>query len=335
MQTTKAQIEAIVNELDLEQVRLYSLFEELGTMQAVAKIVCRSSNTVRDRMNAANKLFERTFGHDLLTTNRGHYELTLHGHYVAQSYPDLTDFIGRMVDRYRSAKPVYEVPCTMNTLPLFYDLAKAMPESTEFMLRPDPKRTADLQVHPDQPGPCRITFCSILASSDQYHSDEVVNQILPTIKMIVVESESLFLLGKKSLELPGEPDIATVISQGIKLLMPTDGVAWMFTQENAPQWHERNPHLHTPIPYKDYGLEMLRHENRAAMVLHGSVNQYLEQNPDMRIWPLHQIHNMEHKALTGLVIDQRVDMNEVHFEQIRDIALRVFGPDNHTEGDPA
>jgi hypothetical protein len=331
--TTSDQIEEIVTHLDLEQVRLFSLFAHKGSFNGVGLVVHRSSNTVRDRMLHASKLFESVFGHALLKVERGHYGLTTHGQYVAASYSELTEFLVRVIDGYRSSTYIYEVPCTKTTLPRFYELVRALPEWAEFELRPDPKRTADLQVHPKEPGPSRIAFGSILASVGEPSEWGVPTPIMPSIKMLIFEREQLYLLGKRSLGLGGTPDIDTVISKGITLLMPTDGVAWKFAQENSPEWNVRHPQQHTPIPYKDFGLEMLRHEDRAAMVLHGPINEYLLENPEMRTWPLRQRNGMEHQALTGLIIDERPKMDDSHLNQIIETAIELFRPSTDQEGD--
>jgi hypothetical protein len=107
----------------------------------------------------------------------------------------------------------------------------------------------------------------------------------------------------------------------------------MFAQENLPNWNERHLQQHTPIPYRDFGLEMLRHEDRAAMVVHGDIDDYLSMNPTMRKWPLRQSNGMEHMALTGLIIDRRVTMNEAHLNQILETAIELFRPNTDQEGD--
>jgi hypothetical protein len=135
-----------------------------------------------------------------------------------------------------------------------------------------------------------------------------------------MRSEPLFLLGKKSLHLGANPDINAVLEKGIRILMPTNGVAWTFMQQEAFQWNVRRPYQHKAIPYLDSGLMTLRHEEHAAMVVHGAMGNYLEANPEMTIWKLRGLHGSEHRALSGLVVDMRADMDEAHYEVIKQCA---------------
>ena len=331
--TPEQEVDALVSQLDLEQWKLFQLFAIHGSFSGVGTAASRASNTVRDRMLAASKVFESVFGHALLDVQSGHYELTVHGRYIAESYGDVTEFLGRLIKRYRSTRRVYEIPCTLNTLDDFYRLAHVLRENASFELYPDPKRTADLQVHELLPGPSRISFGSILASElPQSDVEGEPCTIAPHISMLAFSCEPLFLLGRKTLGLGSQPDIAKALENGITLLMPQDGVAWMFAQLNSPHWDQHHPHLHVPIPHRDFGFEMLRHEDRAAMVVHGDISDFLRANPDMQALQLHERNGMKHHAFTGMVIDRRVDMDEGHFEVILKAAKGLFQPGCELKG---
>jgi hypothetical protein len=313
-------VKQIISNLDFEQIWLYNLYDQMPSFQLVAKESHRSSNSVRDRMLAANRLFDSIFYLPLMECHKGRYELTVHGKYVANLYDDLAEFVVDAMRDFVSTRTTYVVPCVTTLIDKFYELNAQLPDSADFELSIDLRRTADLQYHIDQPSSTRIALGSVLGSPDQGRHEGEWITIQPSVRLLVMRSEPLFLLGNKSLNLGATSDINAVLERGIRLLMPTDGVAWTFMQQAAFQWNVRRPYQHKAIPYLDSGLLTLRHEEHAAMVVHGGIGNYLKENPEMTTWKLSGPNGSEHRALSGLIVDMRANMDDGHFKVIKDCA---------------
>lgn len=329
------ELNQIVTHLDLEQFRLFQLFERTPSFQAVADEISRSPNTVRDRMLAASRLFRELFNHDLLINQNGHYLLTHHGHLVAEVSSDLREFLLSRIYEYRSARIPYDVKFTSGLFHFYRALHDEIDENAEFELRPIPARTADLQVYEDSNHGLgtRFSFGSILVSTNQCFKngksiESAMHRTVPvssSVEVQVIRNEPLFLIGPTHLELSGPTTISNVIQQSIPFMVPRGGVAWRFIQENDPLWYERRPALHIEIFYRELGLEMLRNGKRAVMIVHGSRAEF-EGEGGIRSWPIKEANGMAHRAVTGLIIDREAPMQEEHFAVIAKLADELFTP---------
>jgi hypothetical protein len=336
-------MEQLINELALEHVYLYHLYAKAKSFQAVGALVNRSPNTVRDRMQSASALFDRVFKRPLMEQAHGKYELTDHGQYFADVFPDLTEWVEGLIARHRTARHVYDVPCTSNGLTTLAELRKALPQPREFDLRPRPVRTADLQVYEDQRMGSPFAFGSILVSTAQCFEDgdldapprRIVN-VLDSVDVVTLRNEPLLLLAPRSLQLEEPVDVGKLLNADVSILIPRGGVVWRFMQHNAELWHERRPRQFVEIPHLDYGLEMLKLEliPNGVMIVHGEADELERKVPTCRTLKFVERNGMHHRALTGLILDHTAHLeNQDHFDVVKEHAEALFCPQTETYRD--
>lgn len=317
----------IISTWDFEQVWMYNLYDSSGSFMEVARETNRSANSVRDRMLAANRSFESIFSQPLMTCKKGRYELTQHGQLVGRFYYELAENVCRALDSIANTRITYTVPCVTTLMDYFYEFRALIPDDAGFDLRVQGTRTADLQIHNELPASSRIAFGCILGGQRQNDADGTGIELGSgsTVRLFVLRSEPLYLLAKRSLRFGRNPDINDVLDRGVTILMPSNGVAWEYMQQNASHWHIRRPYQHRPIPYRDSGLQQLRHEENAAMVIHGEIDRYLKDNPSIVRWPLRDREGREHHALSGLIVDPRANgMDDDHFDLLVGRVLPAF-----------
>lgn len=338
MDNDKSEVELLVAGLSLEQVKLYHLFHKTRSLKAVAAAVHLSPNTVRDRMNAASKLFLQVFNNELLVASgKGRYELTIQGEKLAGEYPAVTEWIAGLIDEHRSVRHTYEVPCTSNALEDFAALRSALPANRDFDLRPRPVRTSELQIYGDELASRdrasrrhAFAFGSILVDNEQIKDglDEPL-RVFDNADVIARRVEPLFLLGSDQIHVVEPVDVQTLLNNHVVILMPEGGVVWRFLQELASDWQLRKPSQWIEIPHLEYGIKMLSNRlvDGAAMVVHGDRKDFESRAPGTRTWRLKERNEkQEHRALTGLVVDHAAGCASEHRDIVVEAALRTLHP---------
>lgn len=346
MANNKSEVDLLVSGLSLEQIKLFHLFQKTHSLKAVAAKVHLSPNTVRDRMAAASKLFLQVFNHELFVTTGGRYQLTAQGEKLAGEYPAVTEWIAGLIDEHRSVRRTYEVPCASNVLSDFATLRAALPTDREFDLVPKPVRTSELQIYGEELASHErvgrrhpFAFGSILVDHEQINGPlDKPLRIFDNADVVVRRVEPLFLFGSDQIHVVEPVDVLTLLNTDVTILMPAGGVVWRLLQELACDWQLRRPSQWIEIPYLEYGIKMLANRlvDRAAMVVHGTRQDFESLVPGTRTWRLKERNEkQEHRALTGLVVDHAAECASEHRDIVVEAALRMLSPVVRDEAETA